>query len=310
MRLVHGVAGTAAVAMLFLTAGAAPAAPTVKMSYVAVNGYVNGYVAKDQGFFAKRGVDLDFILTQASPNIPAAIVSGSTDIGGPTMATLLQANDAGLDLVVIAGGGVYPLDGDILVARPDAGIRTANDLKGKVVGVPGIGSLLHVMLRRHLKANGVDPDSVRYIEIGFPQAADALKTGRIDAYPSQSPFTARILQSGVGVPVANFLADTPDGTLTVIFATSRKWANDHRDTVKALRDGLREADVFIKTHKDAANESIAKYTKLPLAVVETIAVPNSTADVTPDQVKFWVDIAREQQLIKGNPDPKSLLFEP
>jgi hypothetical protein len=48
MRFVYGVAGTAAVAMQLLTATAPPAAQSVKMSYVAVNGYVNGYVAKDQ----------------------------------------------------------------------------------------------------------------------------------------------------------------------------------------------------------------------------------------------------------------------
>ena len=112
---------------------------------------------------------------KAPATIPPALVSGSVQIAGPTMPTVLQANDAGLDIVVFAGGAVYPLVGDILVARQGSGIQKPTDLKGKTVGVPGLGALLHFMLRRQLKANGVDPSSVKYVELGFPQAADALK---------------------------------------------------------------------------------------------------------------------------------------
>ena len=101
--------------------------------------------------------------------------------------------------------------------------------------MPGLGALLHFMLRRSLKANGVDPNSVKYVEVGFPQAADTLRSGQIDAYPAQAPFTARILQSGAGYEVANWLKNTPDGTLTVVYATLRKWAVENKDTVIALR---------------------------------------------------------------------------
>jgi NitT/TauT family transport system substrate-binding protein len=280
----------------------------IKMTYTAVSGFAAGYVAEQQGFFQKRGVDIDFVQTPISGNIPAVVVSGSVDIGGPTMPSLLQANDAGLDLVVFAGGAVYPLSGDVLIARNDSGIEKTSDLKGKTVGVPGIGALLHIMLRRDLKANGVDPDSVRYVEIGFPQAGDALKSGQIDAYPSQAPFTARILQSGAGKAVSNWLSATPDGTPTVVFATTRKWANEHKKEIEAMRDAMREALDFIKTHRDETSQAIGKYTGLPAQVVASLPPPVINVDLTPQQIQFWIDICKEQQLIKGNPDAKSLWF--
>src|SRR5665213_3011126 len=80
----------------------------VKMSYTAVSGFALGYVAQEQGFFKNHGVDVEFLQTAISGNIPGAVVSGSVDIGGPTMPSVLQANDAGLDLVVFAGGAGYP----------------------------------------------------------------------------------------------------------------------------------------------------------------------------------------------------------
>lgn len=295
-----------AIALTFAGTAAARAQQKVKMAYTAVSGFTLGYVAEQQGFFQKHGVDVDFVQTAISGNIPGAIVSGSVDIGGPTMPSVLQANDAGLDLVVFSGGAVYPLTGDVLVVRPNSGIKTTKDLKGKTVGVPGLGALLHIMLRRDLKANGVDPDSVRYVEVGFPQAGDALKSGQIDAYPSQAPFTARIIQSGAGVPVANWLKSTPDGTPTVVWATTRKWADAHKQAIEGMRAAMREAKEFIKTHKDETDQAIAKYTGLPEKVVASIAVPPLDVDLNAKQIQFWIDICKEQKLIKGNPTVASL----
>ena len=282
----------------------------LKMMYTAVGGFSSAYVAQEQGFFKKRGLDVEFILTPSSGNNPPALVSGSVQIAGPTLPTVLQANDAGLDIVVFAGGAVYPLTGDVLVARQGSGIEKPTDLKGKTVGVPGLGALLHFMLRRSLKQNGVDPNSVKYVEVGFVQAADALKSGQIDAYPSQAPFTARILQSGAGYEVANWLKDTPDGTLTVVYTTLRKWGMENKDTIHALREAMREATAYAKTHVDDLNAAAAKYTKLPAPVVASLPPPNLITDVSPQQIKFWVDLAKEQQVIKGNPDPAGILFQP
>jgi NitT/TauT family transport system substrate-binding protein len=296
---------------LALLAAAPPATAQtkLKMTYTAVTGFTAGYVAEQQGFFQKHGVDVDFVQTNISGNIPAVIESGSSELGGPTLPSLLQANDAGLDLVVFAGGAVYPLSGDVLIARKGAGIQKVTDLKGKTVGVPGIGALLHIMLRRDLKANGVDPNSVKYVELGFPQAGDALRSGQIDAYPSQAPFTARILQSGAGEAVANWLSATPDGTPTVIFATTRSWAKAHKKEINAMQDAMREALAFMKDHRDETNQAIGKYTGLPAAVVGSLPPPIINVDLTPKQIQFWIDICKEQGLIKGNPKAEDIWFQ-
>ncbi|HWE74247.1 MAG TPA: ABC transporter substrate-binding protein [Stellaceae bacterium] len=299
----------AAIALALLAAAHPAAAQTkIKMTYTAVSGFTAGYVAQEQGFFQKHGVDVQFTQTNISGNIPAIVESGSVEVGGATLPQIVQADDAGLDLVVFAGGAVYPLPGDVLIARPAANITKTTDLKGKTVGVPGIGALLHIMLRRDLKANGVDPDSVKYVELGFPQAGDALKAGQIDAYPMQAPFTARVLQSGAGVAVANWLSATPDGTPTVIFSATRSWATAHKNAVEGMRAGMREALDFIKTHPDETNQAIAKYTGLPVQVVASIPIPPIDVDLSPKQIQFWIDVSKEQGLIKGNPKPQDVWF--
>jgi NitT/TauT family transport system substrate-binding protein len=301
----------AALPLAALPAAAQDGLKHIKMLYTAANGFATAYVAQEQGFFRKRGLDVAFVLTASSGNNPPALVSGSVQIAGPTIPTVLEANDAGLDLVVFGSGGVYPLQGDVLVARYGSGIKSPKDLKGKTVGVPGLGALLDFMLRRNLKANGVDPSTVKFVEVGFVQAGDALKSGRIDAYPAQLPFTTRIIQSKQGYEVANWLKDTPDGTLTVVYAATRKWAEANKDTVAKLREGLKEANAFIKAgHAAEAAAAVAKYTHLPPKVVAAVPLPNMQVEVTPQQIQFWIDLMKQEHALKGNPDAKAILFEP
>jgi hypothetical protein len=71
-----------------------------------------------------------------------------------------------------------------------------------------------------------------------------------------------------------------------------------------------EAIEFSKTHRPEMYAAIAKYTKLPQAVVSSLSPPNLEVDVSPQQVKFWVDLAIEQKSIKGHPDPAKVIFKP
>ena len=282
----------------------------VKMIYSAVSGFASSFVAQEQGIFKKHNIDVDFQLTNNTGNSPAAVVSNSVQIAGTTMSTVLQAVDAGLDLVLFSGGGVYPLEGDILVARPGSGIQKPTDLKGKTVGVPGLNAFLHFMMVRHLRTNGVDPATVKFVEVGFVQSADALKSGQIDAFPAVAPFSSRIIQSGAGYEVANWLKDTPDGTLTVVYGATRLWANANKDLIAAFRKGLKEGTEVIKKDRDAYNVATAKYTKLPPPVVAAVPPPNLIVDMTPAQVKWWVDLAKEQGVIKSDIPADKLLFQP
>ncbi len=165
------------------------------------------------------------------------------------------------------------------------------------------------MFRRYLKLQGVDDSTVKYVEVPFPRFPDALKSGNIDAYPAVDPFFSRAIATKAGYFVADWSKGTPDGTLTVVLTVTRKWAQANPDVVNGFRAAMREAVAFVKypDNEQAWRKSLAKHTRLPVPVVAKIVKPNLAVDITPDQVKFWIDICHEQHMIKGNPDPASVI---
>ncbi len=291
----------------------AQAAPQkITFMYTAVGQFVGLYVAKDQGMLEKHGLDIEMTLTTNGSLISAALVADTAQLGGPTPTVLLQANEQGLDLVAVADAEVYPVSSGSGVLTPaDSGIKSAKDLEGKRVGVPGIGGIIDVLTRKWVQTNGLDYHKVNWVEIGFPQMAEALRSHLVDAAAATDPFYSRIRNDNIGVDIGNYAAIIPAGTSPVNFVATRAWATKNLDAIKALQAALDDAIVYIK---DPANDqsvraSLAKYTKLPPAVAATLALPkNFETPMKPEALKFWIDVSREQGLIKYNPDPKSLIY--
>jgi NitT/TauT family transport system substrate-binding protein len=311
MGLIKRMAIAATILAMTLAASSADAATKITFLYTAVNSWIGIFVAKDQGFLDKRGLDVDLSLAQNGSVISAALVADSAQIGGPTPTVMLQANEQGLDLVEIAGTGAYPLPTQSgIVARAESGIKTAQDFIGKKVAVPGLGGIIDVLSKKWAQTNGVDFHRIDWIELTFPQMGDALKTGLADGIASVDPFYSRVIESKVGYTIGDYAAVIPAGTVPVVYASTRSWAAKNAAAVKEFRAALREAEAFIRdpAHLEAARASLAKYTKLPPQVAATLTIPDHLdIDPKPEGLAFWIVVSREQGLIKGNPDPASLV---
>ena len=302
----------ARVAVAFLlVASALPASAATKINLLFTQGANNlgAYVGKDQGFFEKRGLDVDVTSTANGSLISASLVADAAQIGTLTPSILLQADEQGLDIVAIAGMSTYPTNSPAaIMARTGSGIKTAQDLIGRKVGVPGLGGALDVLGRNWVKTSGVDYHKVNWVEVQFPQMIDGLKARLVDAVVTAEPFNTRIKAIDAGYFLAE--AEGPKGTMTLIYAATRAWTMKNPEALKAFRAAIEEAYDFARNPANAASvkESIAKYTKLPPGAMASIVVPNTLeAKVTSASLAFWVDVARDQGMIKGNPNPDNLV---
>lgn len=297
------------------TALPARAQPRVSVAYgySAVSDFATVFQAVEQGFFARRGLDLEPKFIPLNPTIVPGIESGSLQMGGPTPTSYLQAVDAGLAHAVIGGGGVlsktYTELG--LVARAGTGIRSARDCIGKKIGVPGLGALLHVTFRQWLKVNGVDQKQVVFIEAPFPQHADLIRGGSLDAVVSGGPFMARIVDSGAGYVASYYSTFLPEGYPTILHVARRDWAEKHPAAVQAFREGIAEAAQFMKVaaNDGKVRDTLAKYLKLPPPVAAKMQISPPGPVVTVKQLQWWSDLMLEQGLIKQRPPLESLIVK-
>jgi NitT/TauT family transport system substrate-binding protein len=302
-------AAIAALVLIFAgAASAAPESPKLSLGYIPISNFLTAYVAKDQGFFEKNGLDVTLIPINQGNTGVAGIVSQSVEISTPTPTTFLQAVDSGVDLVIDASTHLYPTPNKVgVLVSDDSTIKDAKDLVGKKVGVNGIGGMQYVLLQGWLTRHGVDPKSVTYIEVSFPQMADALKAKQIDAITISEPFYQRVLQAGTGRLLVDLQADIPAGTLGTIYVSTADWAKSNPETIKAFRAALEQAADFIRKNPDEAKQSLVKHAQMPKKLLDLVNVPNVTVMPTASQLAFWIDLMKNEKLISGPIDANSLI---
>ena len=285
----------------------------IVLGYTAVTDFASAFVAAEQGYFKKRGLDVEMKFIPLNSTIPAALQSDSLQVGGPTPSVFLQAVDGGLDLVVLAGAGVtsQSITGFGVVARAGSNIKTPQDFVGKKVGVPGLGAFLQVTFRAWLKANGVDYKKVTFVEAPFPQHGDLLRGGSIDAVVTADPFMARITDSGAGYVASYYSTFLPDGNPTIVYAATRSWAKANPAAVKGFRESIVEGANFMKDPKNdaAVRAAIGKFIKLPPEVLAKAQISPPGPIVTEKQLAYWVGLMKDQEMLKGNLNLASLIVK-
>jgi NitT/TauT family transport system substrate-binding protein len=296
------------VALAQVARAAAPETPKLSLAYIPISNFLTAYVAKDQGFFAAHGLDVTLVPINQGNTGVAGIVSRSVELSTPNPTTFLQAVDNGIDLVIVAATHTYPTPNKVgLLVSAASDVATAKDLAGKKVGINGIGGMQYVLLQEWLIKQGVNPKSITFAEISFPQMADALQAKQVDAVTVSEPFYQRIIAAKTGRVLIDLQADIPAGTLGTMYVSTGEWAKKNPATIAAFRAGLEDAARFIRTDPEAAKKSLITYAKMPEQMLQLVNVPSVTVAATPAQMKFWIDLMDEQQLTTGTIDAKSII---
>ena len=180
-----------------------------------------------------------------------------------------------------------------VLVRADSAIHTAKDLKGKTIATPALHSLGTTGASAWIDQNGGDSSAISYVEIPFPQMADALRAKQVDAAMINEPFLSLALHThgdeleAVGWPLSQ---TAPSGVVSQYVSTQRVIADRHVyadfldalsaqvagiETGDPLADGTRLSAMI--TGDEAENELAARYHAIAEAILFGCATPPSAA---------------------------------
>jgi NitT/TauT family transport system substrate-binding protein len=299
-------------ATLLATPLSGASAQKITLGFSASTAFGNAFVAANEGLFKKHGLEVEMKLVPNSSTTPAALIADSLQIATPTAPVTLQAIEQGLDLMVLAGGGRYTkgmMDVAVMV-RPDSPIKGAQDFVGKRVATAGLNAFLHVLFRKWLMTNGVDPKRVTFTETPFAQQLDVLRSGQVDAILAVQPFLARGLESNMGRVVTYYISDIEGETLSGWFVATRKWVELNPKQAAAFRAAIEEATDLIDKDRQVLRKANLVYIPFPAEVQAKFSDALYRATVSPEAVQRWNEIALEQNMLKTPIEPAKILYKP
>ncbi len=234
------------------------------------------FVALYGGLFKAEGLNVNFTPATSSDTVIADQVKGTYDITGGNYVSYIQAQQSGrASLDIFAEGSVMEPGTQGIYTMPDSKITSLAGLKGKTVAINAPKNILYLLTASMMTEKGMNPKSVKFVNVPFPQMAADLASGAIDAALLPEPFASQAEAAYGAVP----LVDLDQGATTRFpiagYVATKQWAAKHPRTLAAFYRALEQGQQVADTNRADVEQAMED---LPVKPVP-LAVSNETAAV-------------------------------
>ena len=251
----------------------------VRIAFNGFGGVAPLYLGQDAGIFKKQNLTLEMIFIPGGSLSLQALIGKSLDLlmtgGPPVVNAVLQ----GAKIKII--GGVTNLLPYTFVAV--GGIRGAEQLKGKKIGISRFGSNTDYVVRLALNQFALPASDVQILQVGGSQARlVAMKSGAIAA-TVLSPEEALVAQK-MGYAVLFDFIEKGIEFPHVNFVARDDYLDGQPQTVRAFLRAYVESVRYYKSHRNEAVSKIVALSKLPDRQMGEVVYDGSLR-ATPDDGK-------------------------
>jgi NitT/TauT family transport system substrate-binding protein len=272
-------------------------APAMRVGAEASEPFMEPFYAADQGFFTAHGLDVD---TQAFGNGAVtmdAVIGGALDIGNTDLIPLANAYNRGVDLAIVAGGGMHATESVTiaLCVAKNSPIRGPKDLEGQTIAVPVLKSTPQMACIEWLRQGGADPAKVSFFEMRFAQMAPALARGTIAAALNGEPF---ITDSRADTRVLAVPADwISKHYYSGIWFGKRDYLNKNAANVRKFIDATYQTARWANTHRSDSAAIVARYSKIEVDRVRGMSRVTYATSLDPRLAQPLIDFGVRYKLI-------------
>ena len=232
------------------TTGAKTESSKVRVGYIGLTCEASIFSAVENGYFKDEGLDVELIKCDWK-NYKDTLALGGYDITQHLVMYFLKPIEQGLDVKFT--GGIHT--GCLRVqAAANSNIHSVEDLRGKRIGVPGMGTPPFVFANRALKSHGIDASKeIEWKVFPVGELGLAIDKGEVDAVATSEPIGSMLLMTGKVRNVADQAADQAykDEYCCEVIANG-KWLSANPKTAAAATRALLKGAKYVQTNPAAA----------------------------------------------------------
>jgi NitT/TauT family transport system substrate-binding protein len=289
-----------------------PALTTVRVAYLPIISNGPLFIAQEEGYFARQGINVEFVKFQSAPASLPALINGDIAVsGGQVSSGLVNAIMKGANLRIVADKGRassgFCTTNGIVVRRElfESGkVTKISDLKGKKIMFTNDQSYLVSLL---LERGNLTPDDVEIVNMDFASGVVALTNGAVDAGDLTEPFITQVNNSGAAVMLIPTNEYCPDWPLPLFYGPAfldrdpelgRRFMVAYLQGVRQYNQGKTERNLVILENYTHLDRDILKQSCwMPVA---------DNGDIPKKPVREYVDWMYATKKITQNPTDEQL----
>ena len=244
---------------------------TVRVGYIGLTCEAPIFSAYENGFFKEEGLEIELVKCDWS-TYKDVFALGRFDITHHLVMYFLKPIEQGLDVKFT--GGIHR--GCLRVQAPINGkIRTIEDLRGKTIGVPGMGTPPFIFATRVMGTHGIDASKdVSWKVFPAGELGLALDKGEVDAVANAEPIGSLLMATGKVRNVADQAKDPPysEEYCCEVIVNGKFLANNPKAAAAATRALLKGAKWVQANPLAAAKLSVERHYLASSVDLNTIAL--------------------------------------
>lgn len=276
----------------------------LRLSVLPVVGTAPLFLAQEKGDFADAGLDVTTAIAQTGAASMAELMGGNADIGFASPVPVLVGQTRGLPVQIACGATAEPANEDdqsvALVVAKGGNVADVAGLAGRTVAVNALQAADHLVTTAALTRAGVDPTSVSFVQMAYPDMLGALQRGDVDAAVVIEPFLTAGAENTtiIARPNAEYGVD---GT-SAVYVTTTEFAQNNAATIRSFCEVIASASDFANENQDDARAVIGTYTEIPDALRANMRLLHWTADVNTESLQKLADDLVQAGFVPQAPD--------
>ena len=234
------------------------------------------WLAKEEGVFARHGLEADLVAVRSAPLQVTALVSNEVQFVRGSASSMLTAAAQGAKLKILFSLFAERASYDFLVSPS---ITNPRDLRGKKIGVQDFSGLLWSLTMLSLREMGLDPqrDNINIQAIGDSTViAQSLASGIIDGAALDKLQSLRL--QGLGIKVLLDLSRIAFPASP--FMSAEAYIQKNPQAVENFIKALIEASTIMRAQKERGLAVLQRHIKTDRQLAE-VGYKNLLNDLTP-----------------------------
>lgn len=285
----------------------------IKVGILPLTGLAPLWYGIEEGYFEEEGLEVTTEIGEGGAALTPAVLNDDYQFAIGEYVSVLQAGENDVPIQVFSNltNGASAPDDHIngLLVKADSGIDGIEDLAGKTVAVNGLNGVDDVTVKAILDENGIDPSSVEFVEVPFPDMIAAVETGQVDVASEPEPFVTLGEQAGLTTLLDPYYEALPGLPLGLVFA-SQEWLEDNPDLANAFHRALVRSIEAAAADPDAMGEVIMANTDTSPELLAEMALDDWAAEVDRDNLTTLAELAITYGALEDEPDLDELIWTP
>lgn len=285
---------------------------TIQVSIMKTTDLAPFHLARQKGYFADEGLTVEFVDAPSGGESTNKLIAGEVDIAYASytpffLAESRKAAQSSGGVRIVADASSAGPDSCVVVALPTSSVKSVRDMENKRVAITAPNTISDLLVMSAMKANGLDYRSVEWVQTPFPQTADRLKAGEVDAAFVTEPFIEDTKTRAGAVPVFDTAVGPTEDLPTAGWASTGDFVRANPKTIAAFQRAMRRGTDLALSDRALVEPVLVEFSGVDekTARAATLLTFRSTLDA--ERIQRVPDLMREFEVIPEEIDAAAMI---